>query len=69
MEEENDYAANQEIRYISLELMKLAQKSGKGFDEVAREYMENTMKLQKLISGEEEELARIGRKGAVLRQK
>lgn len=49
-EEENDLGANSEIRYISLELMKLAQKSGKAFDEVAQEYLENTCRLQKMIA-------------------
>ncbi|MEM2137985.1 MAG: hypothetical protein QW568_02765 [Candidatus Anstonellaceae archaeon] len=66
-EEQGDYAANQEIRFIALELMKLAQKSGKSFDEVAREYMDNTIKLQMLISGEEQPQAQ--KKAEVSRQK
>lgn len=66
-DEPNDYAANQEIRFIALELMKLAQKSGKSFDDVAREYMENTVKLQMLISGDGTPQAQ--KKGAVSREK
>ena len=55
MEGEDDeaYSANSEMRYISLELMKLAQKSGRTFEQVAREYMENTELLQEMIMGEE----------------
>ena len=49
-EEENDGGSNSEIRFIALELMNLAQKSGKTFDQVALEYMENACKLQKLIA-------------------
>ena len=49
-EEEND-GSNSEIRFIAMELMKLAQKTGKSFDEVAREYMENACRLQKMIAG------------------
>ncbi|MCX8196892.1 MAG: hypothetical protein N3G80_01070 [Candidatus Micrarchaeota archaeon] len=55
MEEEEDrqMAANSELRYITLELMKIAQKSGKSFDEVAEEFISNADKLQKMIYGEE----------------
>jgi hypothetical protein len=55
-EEEGDSkgAANSEIRYMTLELMKLAQKSGKSFDEVAREYLENAEQLHKMILGDPE---------------
>ncbi len=63
MEEEDDgsVAANSEMRYIALELMKLAQKSGRGFLEVAQEYIENAEKLQHLIYGEADTPARKGR--------
>lgn len=67
-EDENPAAANAEIRFIALELMKLAQKSGKSFDDVARDYMENTFKLQMLISGEEEMHAP-AKKGAMQHEK
>jgi hypothetical protein len=55
MEEDEDraVAANSEIRFIALELMKLAQKSGRSFDEVAAEYMKNAEKLSDMITGEE----------------
>ena len=67
-DEENTSAANSEIRFITLELMKLAQQSGRQFEEVAQEYMKNTVRLQKMISGEGEAPSRV-RRGAVLRQK
>lgn len=56
MEGEDDeaYSANSEMRYISLELMKLAQKSGKSFEQVACEYIANTARLQEMILGEDE---------------
>jgi hypothetical protein len=56
MDSEDDEAisANSEMRYISLELMKLAQKSGKTFEQVAAEYIANTSRLQEMIIGEEE---------------
>jgi hypothetical protein len=55
-------AANSEVRYIALELMKLAQQSGRSFREVADEYLENACRLQEMISGSEEGLARGGAK-------
>ena len=68
MEEENDYAANQEIRYISLELMKLAQKSGRSFGQVAQEFVENTCGLQELIASGPQRHSR-ARRAACTRQK
>jgi len=55
MEEDDEraVAANSEIRFIALELMKLAAKSGRSFDEVAAEYMRNAEKLACMITGEE----------------
>lgn len=53
-EDDESYSANSEMRYISLELMKLAQKSGKTFEQVARDYIENTARLQEMILGEQE---------------
>ena len=67
-EEENTSAANSEIRFITLELMKLAQTSGRGFEEVAQDYLKNTFQLQRMLQGEDKPNARI-RRGAVLRQK
>ena len=54
IEDDDGPSANSEMRYISLELMKLAQKSGRSFREVAAEYMKNTALLQDMIIGEEE---------------
>ncbi|MCX6769612.1 MAG: hypothetical protein NT051_02945 [Candidatus Micrarchaeota archaeon] len=51
-EENDESAANSEMRYITLELMKLAQKSGRSFAEVAEEYLKNAHKLQRMIAGE-----------------
>ncbi|VVC01609.1 Uncharacterised protein [uncultured archaeon] len=67
--EEEDSGANSEMRYIALELMKLAQKSGKTFRQVAKEYMGNTCYLQKLISSEAEARPRRGRAGQYSREK
>ena len=53
-EDGSQMAANSEMRYIALELMKLAASSGRGFDEVAKESRENAEKLQRLIYGEGE---------------
>jgi len=53
-EDDEGYSANSEMRYIALELMKLAQKSGKSFEQVASEYMENTARLQEMIIGGQE---------------
>jgi|GEM_PF-1770239 len=49
-EEEMPSGANSEIRFIALELMRLAQKSNRSFDEVASEFIENTVKLQDMIA-------------------
>jgi len=52
MEEiEEETSSNSEMRFISLELMKLAQSSGKSFKKVAREYIKNTCSLQRMLSG------------------
>ena len=51
-EENDESAANSEMRYITLELMKLAQKSGRSFADVAGEYLKNAHKLQRMIAGE-----------------
>jgi hypothetical protein len=63
-DEGEDNSSNSEIRYIALELMRIAYKSGKTFDEVAEEYMKNTYKLQKLIADDGEEIASKAKAGA-----
>lgn len=56
-------AANSEIRYIALELMKIAQKSGRKFEDVAAEYMRNAEKLSSIIAGEDVPAAQRAGKG------
>jgi len=40
---------NSEMRYITLELMKLAAKRNKRFDEVAEEFIANVYEMRRLI--------------------
>lgn len=62
--------ANSELRFITLELMRLAQKSGRSFPEVADEFISNTVLLQELISGEASGRRKAkARKGTTTRQK
>lgn len=68
-EEENQSAAASEMRYISLELMKLAQKSGKTFEQLAQEFIENTFRLREIISGEPQKKRARSGKAASSRQK
>lgn len=68
IEDEDSLSANSEMRYISLELMKLAQKSGRSFREVASEYMKNTALLQDMIIGEEEAPVQQKKKGTSTRE-
>ncbi|MFA5929363.1 MAG: hypothetical protein WC861_00610 [Candidatus Micrarchaeia archaeon] len=68
IEDEDSLSANSEMRYISLELMKLAQKSGKTFEQVAREYMKNTELLQEMIIGEDEANTSQKKKGSSSRE-
>lgn len=42
-------STNSELRFITLELMKLAEKRGATFKEIAKEYVENVLMMQKLI--------------------
>lgn len=63
-DDERQVAANSEIRFIALELMKIALKSGRSFEEVASEYMKNAEKLSALISGEERAAVRKARKAS-----
>ncbi|MCX8197992.1 MAG: hypothetical protein N3F07_02235 [Candidatus Micrarchaeota archaeon] len=69
-EEDGQNAANSELRFITLELMKLAQKSGKSFEEVALEYLRNTCLLQELIAnGQESRETKIGHTAAASKRK
>lgn len=52
-EEDGPYAANSELRYITLELMRLAEKKNVTFEQMADEYVKNTFHLKKLIEEKE----------------
>lgn len=49
MYEDELVSANSEVRYISLELMKIACKEKRSFKEVANEFVENVYYLHTLI--------------------
>jgi len=49
IEDDEPYAANSELRYMTLELMKLAEKRNVPFEQMAREYVKNTFCLRKAI--------------------
>ncbi len=52
MDEEFDFdveSSNSEIRYLTIELMKIAVQKGKSFDEVAEEFISNVIKLKDMI--------------------
>jgi intergrase/recombinase len=49
MYDEEVASINSEMRFITLELMKLAQQRRKSFKHVAREYISNVYALDKLI--------------------
>lgn len=42
-------SVNGELRYITIELMKIAAQRKRPFDEVAREFLQNTTLLQRMI--------------------
>ncbi|MBN2478544.1 hypothetical protein JXB01_04615 [Candidatus Micrarchaeota archaeon] len=51
MDFEDDMSSiNTELRYITVELMKIAEKNGKTFEEVSREYIENVKLLHGKIN-------------------
>ena len=49
MYEDEMISVNSEVRYISLELMKIASKEKRSFDEVASEYIRNVYHMHCLI--------------------
>jgi len=51
MYDEEIASINSEMRFITLELMKLAQKKKKSFREVAKEFIENVYCLEGMIKG------------------
>ncbi|MCS7109349.1 MAG: hypothetical protein NZ903_00950 [Candidatus Micrarchaeota archaeon] len=46
---EDDDSVNSEIRYITIELMKIAAQRGITFEEAAREFLKNAVFLKRLI--------------------
>lgn len=68
-EKDSQTAANSEIRFMTLELMKLAQKSGKTFSQMATEYMDNTCLLQEMIIGGEGNAKSPLKRGSVSKEK
>ncbi len=49
MYEDELVSANSEVRYISLELMKIASREKRSFEEVAKEFVDNVYYLHTLI--------------------
>jgi len=49
MYEDEIASINSEMRFITLELMKLAQKKRKSFKQVAKEFISNVYTLDKMI--------------------
>lgn len=49
LNEDEIASINSEMRFITLELMKLAQQKRKSFREVAREFISNTYALDRMI--------------------
>jgi hypothetical protein len=49
MYEDEIVSVNSEVRYISLELMKIASKEKRNFREVAREFVDNVYYMHGLI--------------------
>ncbi len=56
MYEDETVSVNSEIRYISLELMKIAAKEKRSFKEVASEFVENVYHMHSLIHDGSDEL-------------
>lgn len=50
MYEDDAAGINSELRYITLELMKLAQARNKNFNDVANEFIANAYQLREMIS-------------------
>ncbi|MGB9703663.1 MAG: hypothetical protein ACP5HJ_01025 [Candidatus Micrarchaeia archaeon] len=48
-----DYEINSEIRYLTIELMKLAIQNKKSFKEISQEFIKNAFYLKELIKKSE----------------
>jgi hypothetical protein len=46
---EENYEINSEIRYLTIELMKLAYQNKKSFKQVSKEFIENAFYLKEMI--------------------
>lgn len=53
---------NSELRYLTLELMKIAIRKNKSFEEVAREFIKNVYYLQQLIEVEPKPIKQDGKR-------
>ncbi len=49
-DEDEEYSANSELRYLTLELMKIAISEHKTFKEVVHEFIDNVFYLKNVIS-------------------
>jgi len=56
------FGTNSELRYLTLELMKIAVKKNKSFEEVAREFIKNVYYLQQLIEREPKPIKQDGKR-------
>jgi len=54
MAEEDPYCENSEMRYLVVELMKLAARKGTSFDFELAEFIDNTYKLREALFDEHE---------------
>ncbi len=59
--DEWEESSNSELRYLTLELMKLAYRQGKRFEEVAAEYIRNVYLLKSLIEREGKGVVSVGK--------
>ena len=62
MEEEAEASINSELRFIAIELSKLAAQKGTTFDMELDEFIDNTYKLRQAILGMSPPVQRIERK-------
>jgi hypothetical protein len=59
MYEDEIVSVNSEIRYISLELMKIASREKRSFKEIAEEYVENVYFMHSMIKDSPEDFATV----------
>ncbi len=61
VDEEDLASINSELRFLSLELMKIATERNVSFDEILKEYIKNTFKLQKTLAALEQDRVKLNR--------